>query len=770
MANRAAFLKLARARWKQATEADTRQIGRELEALRFYAGEQWDKDLLDSRKGSTLGSGSGQQVVPARPSLVINKTREPVSQILNQERASEFTVELVPADDWGDTTGPVNHAEIELREGLVRRIQRDSEAADARSWAFERAVIAGRGYWLVNTRFVPGKRWDQEVYLHRIYNQASVVLNADHEQPDGSDARWGFIGSDLPIDQYTAEHGTRNGKPNRLTQRDLSDSEWRALGDEAPDWFVSEKDTRFVRVVDYYYEVLKPRTLCLLKDGSCTWQSELPPDVSSADIQDRRTVIDRTIKWAKIDGCNDDVLEETEWPGHYLPIIKVVGEELQPYDKERRCEGIVQTMEDSCRGFNYITSKFVERVGLTPIPPIVMAGGQDEGYESEWNAMNTRTLGRLHYNQKDSFGVPASPPFRPDSRAEIADLAMGVQMFNDAIVSTSRVPETALGHLDPSVKSGKLAKALIQQGEQSTSNYLDNLKRSMRHEARVINDLLYPIYGKPGRLARLMNPAGDMQTVPIGVPFVQGPTGQPQQVPAGHPESKTYTLTPDAEFNVAVSIARASDTRRKEIADMLARLIDASPEQLGVIGDLLWKFSDAPEHEELEQRYRAVLIPPIQAMLSGKAQIPPELQAQLAQLQQKLQELQPLADKNQTELQKTQIHEQAETARSAADGQIQIQKTVIQSTAQEAIAQSKTDAENFRSYVDASESKVAQMLDLHFKAVTDQLARTHEHVQNAIAQTHERQMATVNHQQALEQGQQAAALAPPADVQEGAPA
>src|SRR5262245_40289742 len=102
MSSKTEFLKLARDRFKQGTEADTKQRTRELEDLRFYAGEQWDKDLLDSRKGQTLGSGSTQQVVPARPSLTINKTREPVRQVLNQERASDMGIELIPADDWCD--------------------------------------------------------------------------------------------------------------------------------------------------------------------------------------------------------------------------------------------------------------------------------------------------------------------------------------------------------------------------------------------------------------------------------------------------------------------------------------------------------------------------------------------------------------------------------------------------------------------------------------------------------------------------------------------
>jgi len=86
--------------------------------------------------------------------------------------------------------------------------------------------------------------------------------------------------------------------------------------------------------------------------------------------------VQKTIKWAKITGT--EILDQTDWPGHWIPIIKVVGEELQPYDQERRCEGIVRPMRDPCKGNNYIISKFVERVGLSPIPPWMMAGGQDE--------------------------------------------------------------------------------------------------------------------------------------------------------------------------------------------------------------------------------------------------------------------------------------------------------------------------------------------------------------------------------------------------------
>jgi hypothetical protein len=594
-------------------------------------------------------------------------------------------IELIPADDWGEMAGPIDHTEIELREGLVRRIQRESEAADARTWGFSRSAIAGRGYWLVMTRYAPGKTSDQEVYIDRIYNQASVLLDPSHEQPDGSDAEWGFFGRDMLLDEFKGEFP--DAKLNALVEQD---SQWRSLCDEAPGWFKNEGKERSVRVMNYVYTERKSETLYHLTNGGAAYAEELvktdggrvlASDPSVTVVTDDKgkeqshTETKRAITWCKITG--NEVLEKTPWPGHWLPIIKTVGEELQPYDQERRCEGIVRPMRDSCKGNNYVISKFVERVGLTPIPPIIMAGGQDEGYEDEWNAANTRTLSRLHYNQKDTFGVPvAQPPFRADARAEIADIGAGVQIFGEAIQATSVMPETALGHVDPSVKSGKLAKALIEQGDRGTSNFMDNLVRSLRHEARVVNDLLYPIYGRPGRLARMMNGQGEMTSVVIGQPFVmqggQGKQGRPQvlNVQPGQPlpqGAQLYELTEDANFNVAVKVTKTIETRRQQIAQFLGELISSSPEQMVVIGDKLWKYLDVPDHEEIEERYKVMLAPPIQQMLNNETPIPPEAMQKIAMLEQQLQELAPLADKNKSDLMKTQITEAAEQERTAAE-------------------------------------------------------------------------------------------------------
>jgi hypothetical protein len=773
------LVRKARRCFKQGESADQDQRTSETEAIKFYNGDQWPSDVKTARNGQD--AANGMPATPARPCMTINKTREPVRQVLNQERQSDMAIELVPADDFGGTQGEqITHDEIDAREGLVRRIQRDSEAQDARTWAFARSTIAGRGFYGVNTRYLPGKTADQEIYLQRYFNQASVMLDPAHEQPDGSDATWGLVGHDYPMDAYAAEFPHVGDKKNRVC--DAEGDDWRALGDEAPSWFNgtsdNDDDTRAVRVVLYYYTVYETRALAMFEDGTAEWVDELPADTDPKSYQPRTVSIKR-VKWAKIDGCQ--VLDKGEWAGKYIPIIKVLGEELQPVDGQRLVEGMVQSMIDPCRGNNYMISKWVEMVGLAPIPPWMMAAGQDEGFEDEYQVANTRALPVLHYNQKDLNGDPAPPPTRTNVTTDISAVAASVQMFNEAIVSTSGVPETALGTVDPSVKSGKLADALIEQAKRGTSNYLDNLKRSIRHEARVINDLLYPIYGRAGRMVRMMDPKGEVTPALLHTPFKMqgaGKQARPQQVPQGTEGAKYYTLTKDADWNVAVKVSKDYDTRREQEAATLGEIISADPSQMAVIGDLFFKYSDGPGHEEFSERYKVMLAPPVQALIAGSSPLPPEVQQKMAAAQEQMGKMSDELAKAQETIKGRMIETQGKIELAKADHEAEIQRLQLELASKEKIAylnatvqttnaQAKIDAEDARTFIDALENRVGKQLDLHMAQlghIKDTILQArdhqHDHAMADQAHAHALEAGAEGHLNTLEQGAQAAALAP----------
>ena len=202
----------ARARFKQADSSDDKQLAREIEDLKFLV-DQWPDDIRTSRSGQN--TAAGLPPIPARPCLSIDTLRDPIAHVAAEAQQTDLGPEIVAADDFSGLVGHIDDTEIELREGLVRKIQRDSNARDARNWAADRARKAGRGYYIVLTRYVSSRSMDQEIYTGKIYNQASVRLDPSHIESDGSDCEWEFYGTDMPWDVYQSEHPVHPWRPVR---------------------------------------------------------------------------------------------------------------------------------------------------------------------------------------------------------------------------------------------------------------------------------------------------------------------------------------------------------------------------------------------------------------------------------------------------------------------------------------------------------------------------------------------------------------------------
>lgn len=751
-------LVLARKRFEQAQAFEEKQQRRELEDLSFYEGDgQWPDDIVQQRKGQP--AQGGQPAIPGRPIITVNKVREPIRHVVNQERDSELGVEIVPADDFHELVpGTPGEAEIDLREGLVRRIQRESHAIDARVWGAERAAICGRGYWGVLTRYLPGKSWDQEVFVRRFYNQGGVLLDPAHEQPDGSDAEFGFVGTWMSWEAYKADYPRRaKGDRNGLTL--IGESEFKTLSEKTQGWFQVQNDTRLVRVVEYWDYRRTTRGLALLKDGSVAWDDEL--DGRDRDqILDTREVIDKAVKFSKLDGSDDDrdPLEETDWPGHFIPIIKVVGEEIQPYDEQRRFEGMVRPARDSQRGFNYMVAKWVETIGLSQVPALMLTPAHVEGFKDVYQEMATRNWPWLPYNDVDPLtGRQLPPPIRPPVVTEIQAIAGSVQLFDQAIKSTTAVPDPTLGNVDASVRSGKGIQALALNALKATSHFGDNFRRSVNYEGLILNDLLYPIYGtRHGRQVRIYTKEREPKTVQVSVPAqtsTTAPNGYGQPTPVSQPP-QTYSLTPDVNFNVTISVTKNYDTLREQESSTVMDTISSAPEyMLPLIGDLAFKYQDGPGHRELADRMQYGLRPEIQAALQAAKSGQPAPDPRLMQLQAQIQQLQGLIQnktaqiqaQGQVDLAKTQYQEQQENLRAAADNQTAITKAEISAAATTSVAQAKIDAENLRSYVDALETRLGKVLDLHMaklQAVHDLVSQGADHAHEAtlqgMTQAHER--------------------------------
>ena len=745
------LLKTMRRRFSLADTSESKQCERERDDISFEDGNQWPPDSEQARGGMAAGAISDNSPeIPQRPTIVIDMVKEPVRQILNQERQADIGIQLTPADDFGDLGIVPDDTEVELREGLIRKIQRESHAADARSWAFKRAVIAGRGYYIVRNRFLPGKTWDQEIYVDKIFEQAGVKLDPSHTSSVGADADWEFMGTWMPWDRFNAEYEMdADGRPNPFIE--WSDGEYMGMSESYPDWYrkVDGPDSeRAVRIVDYWYTERTTRTVGATSDGRTFWVGDPPEDASPEEAAmyapkdtqfvDTRSVTEKQIKFCKVaGGCME--LERTDEIGPFMPIVKMVGDEVLPYDEQRRYNGVVRAARGPQIGVNYLGSKMIEQIGQTPIPSLQVDPEAIDGYESWYALMNTRALPYAPYRSYDDQGRPLNPPTRFNADPNIGPVAAAFNMFVEMVQTTTAVPDPTMGHVDPSLKSGKAIQAVVANAAMSTSNFMDNFKRSMTYEAELINGKMYGTYGnRPGRLVRTLTGEGEEKTMGIGDPQ----DAQLQQT-LQQKAAKVGKLTKDAHFNVIAKMAKSSENRRQQFVEMFAQIIGADPTQMGVAGDLFYKNMDIPDARQLAERQKTVLLPPVQAMLAAEKAGTQPPDPQMEQAQQMIQQLQQALAEAQSGTQETQMKVQSDQqiadkkaqlefalAKLDADTKMQIADKENQRDIQLAIIKRETDLQIAGADINQKREEVA--IDAQVRQA-DALLRDQGNVRDTLA-------------------------------------
>lgn len=243
-----ARLDVALARFKIASEAEERRRKAELEQLRFVDDPegQWLPEHRLSRRGGEIG---GVAIQP-RPCLTIDKVTPAVDQVTNQARNARLAVRVLPKG------GKASQQTAEMLQGLYRNIEVESRAHNARMWALERAAKCGRGYYRVLKTYANDGDFDLDLIIARILNQFSVYLDPFHQEPDGSDAEWGFIVEDVPLARFKREH-------KRATMAEMDDEALSGVGTDYPGWVGGDERARTVRVAEYFSKHYTTKTLVL---------------------------------------------------------------------------------------------------------------------------------------------------------------------------------------------------------------------------------------------------------------------------------------------------------------------------------------------------------------------------------------------------------------------------------------------------------------------------------------------------------------------------
>lgn len=580
-------------------ESENRQLA--LEDLKFAAGEQWPERVKQDRD------------MDGRPCLVINRIPQFIQQVTNDQRQNRPSIKAHPVDD---------HADVETAkviQGLIRHIEYNSNADTAFDTAFDYAAKMGWGYFRVITDFCDPLSFEQEILIKKVRNPFSVFFDPYAQEADGSDATKAAITEDYSPEEYKARF-----PHSKLAQKD----EWDIAGNSSPDWMPSGA----ARVAEYFYKDTREETLVLLSNGEAVLareanarlyelNSSLPVGAQPISaVRQRRTLVP-VIKWCKLNAV--EILEKTEWPGKYIPIIPVYGSD-QFINGKRILKGLVRDAKDPQRMYNYWASAETEAIALAPRAPFLAAEGQLEGHEGEWATANRRNHPYLTYKPTTVAGQLVGPPQRQSFEPAVQAITQARMMASDDLKATTGLYDAARG-AQSNETSGVAIRSRAQQAQTSNFHFIDNLTRSLKHTGRILVDLIPKIYDTE-RTARIIGEDGEQKIIKVNAPFEQ--------------DGKPVLYALDAgKYDITVDVGPSFASKRQEAVAAMLEVTKANPAIMQIAGDLMIKNMDWPGSAEIAERLKKMLPPPLQGDDKKQPEIPPQVQAQMAQMQQMMEQL-----------------------------------------------------------------------------------------------------------------------------------
>ncbi len=576
---------LMRERYQACVDAETDIREDAIEDFKFIwiAGCQWDNNF-----GALRGD---------RPKYEFNKLRQAVKQIVNDIRQNTPAIKVRATKD-----GSTDMAEI--RQGMMKNIESQSNADTVYDWAAMYSVSGGYGAWRVNRVYVDDDSFDQDIRIERVVNPFSIRFDPSARAITRQDAKFAFVEDDISRAEF---------------KRRWPKAECRTFGPATVEtlrhWF-GEKD---IKIAEYWQVVPVKKELLLLSDDDVVWAEDFdekfwanpPPDPKTGQPMPPITVVDRRdVETTKVTSEIVSGVETLEgpfdWPGKFIPLVPVWGD-LVHVDGRDEWYGMARHSRDAAILNNFALSTFAEQVASQPSAPFMYTAKQIEGYETEWSNLATNNAPGLPYNPD-----PDAPGLRPQREAP-PQMSPGymalLNITSDALKATTGLFDPSLG-AKSNETSGKAIIARQREGDVANFDYSDSIARAIRYTGEIIDDLIPHVYvGK--RQMRILGEDGAAKFVTVNESVQNPQTG----------EWETHNDLRDGKYDITISSGPSFTTQRMETLDAMMQLAQSQGPMAMLAQYGVLKNMDTPGMDEVRDGMRTVLVG--QGLLQRNEKDPP---------------------------------------------------------------------------------------------------------------------------------------------------
>lgn len=629
------ILRESRKRFRRAQDWEKTARMRFLDDYRFCEGDsdnlyQWPEAIRTRMESNH------------RAMLTINKTKQHCLDVENDARQQRVAIKIRATGDGASAES------AQVFAGLVRHIEYISNAATAYQTGLRFTLRGGWGYWRIVTDYAGDDSFDQEIFIRRVKDPLSVYLDPDIVEFDGSDAKFGFVFTDRPREEIEQLYPQFKDRVPQNTTYDGGES-----------WVLTDT----IRVAEYFRRLETPDELLAYKDPDSGQQkvqraSELPDELVKAlkklpDVKTRK-IRSHKVEWFLIVG--DEIVEEREWPGAYIPIVRCIGDETV-IDGQLDRKSHTRPLKDAQRLFNYNAAGFVEFGALQSKSPYISPADAIEGYETYWETANTENHAVLPFNHMDDEGNPIPAPQRQQPPSASSLFLEGMNAAAEWMRMVSGQYQADMG-APSNERSGRAIDARARQGDNATFHFLDHQSIAIRFTGKILLDLIPKVYDTE-RVLKIRGEDGSESQIRIDPAQNQAL----QTVQQDRDEVVAIFNPAVGKYEVESDVGPAFQTQRQEAWNAYVQILSQNKDLVHLIGDLAFKCADFPGAEEIAERLKRMV--PSQALQDGP---PPELlaaQQQIQALHGLLQKVaQKLADKTAEHL-----NDQEKNAISAYDSQ-----------------------------------------------------------------------------------------------------
>lgn len=581
-----------------------------LEDLEFQSDKpyaQWDDATYSDRKQT------------GRPVITLDQLGQFVHQVVNDIRQNTPSINAIPA---GEASDPET---ADIVKGLIKGIEYQSSADDAYDTAATFSVKSSIGFIRVDHDYANDTGFEQALCIKRVINPLACYIDSNSVEADGKDAKHAHVLEDMTVGAF------KDRWPGFDAVNFSAKKERRGKTNESD----------MITVCEFFQLEEEEKEISLDEDGSIVMDGE--DGEEKPEPKAKRKVKRVKVKRYWLSG--KDVLEQSSFPGKYIPVVPVYGEEAW-LDGERNLFSLIRKAKDGQMMFNLWASLETELLLKQPQAPVMVPAGAIEAYSADWKSPSksmalrydqVSTDGSVTYNKPERLQPPTIPTGIVNAKQEsLNDIKATLGMYNASVGERSNAI------------SGVAYNAQKKEGDVATYHFADNLARSIEHVGRIIVSAIPEIYDTP-RIIRIIGAEDEPQMVGInGAPMQEG-------------QERPFDLR-SAEYDVRVVTGPSYTTKRQETVAALNQLFQAQPQLMQVFGDIYFKNSDFAGAEAMAARAEKLLPPNLKDDNSQQdpqvMQLQQALQAAQVQIQQLTAEVQNKQDETQLKAAELQFKQQ----------------------------------------------------------------------------------------------------------------